>query len=717
MSTEELEFTMPQRSLSWNRLVSTRLFSEAAVDWKRNGGIYTLAPEGSREYREYWELQEDRCKRGYSVGDTWIPGRFYHWLNFTQILKMPDAKIFQIIRDLRDKRGKVNIKTMEKIMDFPRFYEVGWQWYRFKHIAWHGGKFLHIDSPGGKHMVCAKTRGAGFSYMAAQSGVYNYTFIPGSKSYYFAATEQFLTTDGILSKVKEQLDWTNENIPFWRQNRMEKDTPMHYKGSYKDAFGSVKGNKAEIIGTIVDDPEKTRGKRGREVTFEEAGSFKNLLKALAVCQGTTEDGSFKTGQISVFGTGGEEGPSIEGLENIFDQPDIYGMLAFPNIWDEEMEATTCGFFVPATHTDVLYMDEDGNIDIDGSMDNQLAERKALEGAKDSRKLDMRKAEFPICPREVFSRLARNPFPGALLDKQMNYIQKSTAVQEILRYGDLIPAADGENGWHFSIKTKAEAKPVDDYPHDQKAENRGDLEGCITVAEKPWVNHLGVTPPDIYQMIFDPYYKDESDDVTSLFDATIWKNYNPYSSVNENLPISWYVGRPADVNDAITRMFNMAMWYNAKIQGEIAGGGQAVLDYAKKHHLLHMLDFDLEITDNREITETRNRKYLMNMPTEKKRMGLTYFINWVKEQRGIREDGTPIYNVHKTLKLRLLRECRKFDGKKNADSISNAIVAMFALKEKQARIAKERKDEQEENFYDRELFTGVEEEKGFASIND
>lgn len=686
--------------MAWHELVNTRYFSEAAIDFRRNGGKYTLAPPGSREHREYWELQEQRCANGYSVGGTWVTGRHYWFLNFTPIKKIPDADMFRLIKESRDKRGKISQKTMTKILEHPRFYEIGWEWYRYKHIAWNGGTFQGIISPGGEHMICAKTRGAGFSYMEASDGVYNYTLIPGSISYYFAGIQQYLDVDGILNKTKDMADWINANIPWWSQNRQEHDKVMHLKASYKDAFGQTKGNLSEIIGVAVDDPEKIRGKRGIKIVFEEFGSFKNAKKALSVCKGSIKDGSFEVGQISAFGTGGEEGPSIEALEEVFDDPRSYGFMAFNNIWDEGMAHTECGFFVPAQMTDIMYMNEEGEVDLEGALAAQEAERAIAKKAKDPRTLDRRKAEYPIYPKEVFSRLGKNPFNKQYVDQQINHIMKSSAVQDLLRYGHLTSSDEGENGWMFHIQKKEDAKPVDEYPHDQK--NQAELEGCITVVERPHLDQTGHTPEGVYQMVFDPFYKDESDDLTSLFDCTVWKQYNQVSPLNENLPIAWYTGRPGDLTDAIRIMFNMAMWYNCKIQGEIAGGGQAVLDYAKTHKLMHMLDFELEMTDNREVTEKKNKSYLMNMPTDKKRMGLTYFINWHMEQRGIRDDKTPIFNVQRCYKLGLLREMSKFDGKKNADRISSSIVAMFSLKEKVNRAAEQQ--EGENSFFNRPLYS-------------
>jgi hypothetical protein len=92
---------------------------------------------------------------------------------------------------------------------------------------------------------------------------------------------------------------------------------------------------------------------------------------------------------------------------------------------------------------------------------------------------------------------------------------------------------------------------------------------------------------------------------------------------------------------------------------------------------------------------------MNMATEKKKMGLTYLINWHKEPRGINEDKTPIVNINRIYDIGLLREMRKFDGKRNADRISAMIVGMFALRERVDRAVQE--SEQKDSFFNRPLF--------------
>ena len=87
--------------MAFHKLVNTRYFSEAAIDFKKNGGMYTRAPEGSREWMDYWQLHEDRCLNGYKVADTWITGRHYTFLNFTPISRITE----DLGKALEERRG------------------------------------------------------------------------------------------------------------------------------------------------------------------------------------------------------------------------------------------------------------------------------------------------------------------------------------------------------------------------------------------------------------------------------------------------------------------------------------------------------------------------------------------------------------------------------------------------------------------------------------
>lgn len=692
--------------MGFHNLVNTTYFSEAASGYIKNNGVYTKAPRGSRDYYDFWELQDKRCLEGYQVGDLWITGRHYFYLNFTPIWRVPDEKLFEIQKLLA--AGKLLNVTAEKELTFPKFWEIDYEWWNFKHIAWYGGSFMGINSPGGRHLCALKTRGAGFSYKEAADAIYNYNFIDGSKCYFFAGIEEYLTKDGILNKVSDMLTFLDSASPYWAQNRAKKATLMHQRASWVDELGKEHGTMSEIIGVIVDDPNKTRGKRGRKITFEEFGSFKKSKEALEICQGSIKSGSIYVGQISCFGTGGEEGPGIEGLDEVYNNPEAWDMLSFPNIYDEGLEGTECGYFVPCWRANEATFDGDGNIDVQLAIKLDNIERAKKKKSKDPRALDRRKAEYPRNASEALMRMSFNMYNIAAIDAQMKRILSSNVIQGYLRNGTLIP---GEKGPEFILLP--DANPILHYPH----KNTDDLEGCVTVYEKPIVvpyitdegEQIMGTPPNIYFITVDPVYKEDAEDLTSLMDIRVWKQYNDIDPANQGLPVAWFTSRPRTLRKAYEILFLLAEWYNCAVQSEIAGGGQAIVDYAREKKLLHKLEYEVSI-DNKEVSlndTKKNRSYFMNVSTDMKMVGLRYHADWTMEIRGLNENGFPIRNMDRIYDIAYLREMRKYNDKRNADRISSSIVAMYMLKKKalEQAMKEETESTRNNNFFGRQFFGG------------
>lgn len=685
--------------MGFHNLVNTAQFSYTARDYKKNGGRYTMAPKGSRDYFQFWEEEDRRCKFGYKVGNLWIPGRMYFHLNFQPMSRVPDSVLMKAMDEATGKRGKISRLAVEKIIDFPKFWEISYEWWNLKHIAWYGGEFMGVKSPGNKHICALKTRGAGFSYMEAADGVYNYNFIPGSKSYYFAGAEPFLVGDAIMDKVQAGLDWINQYCPYWKQNRQVKKSLMHQKASYLDSYGVEKGSFSEIIAQIVDKPSKTRGKRGRKATFEEGGSFPVLEDALEVSLGSLREGSVYVGQASVFGTGGEQGPGIQGLENVFYNPEAWDMLQFFNIWEDGYQGTECGYFVPVYRADSWHMDKDGNVDLAGAIaaDNEARRKKKKTGKP--KDLDRRKAEYPRNPSEALQRLTGNGFNIAEIDAQIKRIQTNKNLQALVRHGDVLR---GEDGPEFVPKPKHLARPIEDYPHNQDS----NLKGCVSMLERPFKDVKGKVPDGLYIITFDSYYKEESEDLTSLWSFKVWKLDNNFSTSFMGLPVAWYTGRPTRYEDNHDLMFLLSELYNAKIQGEISGGGQSVVTYAKTHKKLHMLCNEPEMAHNKELaSKSAGNTFLMNMAGERKKLGIMYLEDWHVKPRGVDENSKVVLNVHRIYDLGFLREMRKHNpAKGNFDRISDAIVAMFELKENYAVQVQRKIKDAQNDFYNRTFYS-------------
>lgn len=646
---------------------NTRYLSDAANDYTKNKGVYTQAPIGSRDYEDYWAEQTRRCKEGYSVGDVSITGRHYFYLNFCPI-------------EQADSTANKNT-IASKILTFPKFWEIDYNWWWAKDIAMNGAsaekvKSLQIDGLPikdynvARHLSCLKTRRAGFSYKEAADGVYNYNFIPRSKSYYFASRLDYLVVDGILNKAATHLDHLNNNTQtYWLKNRMEKNTTIHYKASYIDDRGIVRGYKSEIIGVPIDNANKVRGKSGLKITFEEAGSFRGLREALAIAVPSVRSGTKLTGQISVFGTGGEEGPDIEGLEDIFAEPDAYDMLAFNNIWEEGMEDTLCGYFVPCYSANEDFMDENGNCDIPNAIKYDETERDKKRKLRNIKELDKRVAEFPRTPSEALQRVSQNILPVVLAQEQLRKIERNPDIQSSMLHGIIF---QGEKKIEF--RPSNAVHPIEQFPH----KNDDDLTGCVTIFYPP-------DPNAEYFSVTDPYYRDQAEDRTSLWAFYIMKRKS-MGDVLGDVIVAKYVGRPTLLNTCYENSTLLAKMYKCKIQCEIAGGGEGFYTYLKNKKLIDMAEFQPTLFNKKQVQQLKNRQYFMNISTEDKKNGLSYFAEWLIRPRGLNIHGQPVLNIHMITDAGLLREIIKYnpDPKKNFDRISAMIVAMFMMKEEEIK---------------------------------
>ena len=82
-------------------------------------GYYTPEPEGSPDWKEYWQEQRRRCLNGYSSGGVKITGDHYFYLNYNPIKKTEDTKS----------------KRSRKIIDFADFWDGDYSYYWSREIA------------------------------------------------------------------------------------------------------------------------------------------------------------------------------------------------------------------------------------------------------------------------------------------------------------------------------------------------------------------------------------------------------------------------------------------------------------------------------------------------------------------------------------------------------------------------------------------------------
>ncbi len=682
--------TFNKEVLYTTKFSHTKEFSVAA-NHKRKYGYYTNATFGSKAYREFWEEQGRRCREGYQnpITGVWITNYHYFFLNFKQL---------EIVED-------PYAPVSAKITDFPRFWAVHWHF------------FMAIKEAenAGKHLCLLKPRGTGFSELFSSMGACDYTLRKKKKIFYFASHINYLVGDGVIQKVWDNLEYLNQNTERgMKRLRQMNNSTLHKRASEITSSGEEHWKGGEVFGRVVDNPNKARGARGYKIYYEEGGSFPRVDKAWTICRPLVEQGGIATGVMILWGTGGEQGPGIAGLEDIFKHPKAYNCLEFDNCWEEDQGGKNHGFFFPVEACMDRFMDEDGNPDLVLGREFHLIERATIREEKPAKE-DAYIAEYCMTPTEALLRTASNHFPIAELQRQRLRVVNSPGIQGFLKYGDIV--RDGGTGkFKFQLDPNGRKKAMQEYPHDQSEK----LDGCVTMIESPYKDQLGNVPEGLYYLLVDPYYKDEAEDKTSLGACYVYKAANNISPSEDDIIVAWYVGRPRTTDKFHKIVFDLCRFYGGTVQSEIAGGGKGLYDYAKINKLLHLCELEPSLMFNKsvEVKET-SRNYFMNMAGERPTQALTYLADWLLQERSItsNRDGKTIIvlNLHKIYDVGLLDELIKFNDDGNFDRISAMRLLPYMIKEK-SEVEIQKTSKRDSGYWDRPFHSGVTNNEG-NSLNE
>ena len=402
------------------KIINTDKFRQAAIYYEKHK-TYCPYPLGTTEYVKYWDRETERSINGYTADDgDYISGYNYFYLNYCPILRLTELKYTD--RFGNEKTKRVRDRDFADFYDYDYFYFEG----------------IQEAEDTGQHMIVLKARGKGYSYKGASMLCRNYFLIPESKSYAVASENEYLTKDGLLTKAWEFMDFIDNNTA-WAKKRIIDRTMQKRSGVIvTDELGNKteQGYRSEIIGiSLKNNPDRIRGKRGKLILWEEAGMFKDILSAWQIARPGIEEDGTAFGLMVAYGTGGSDGDDFRGLRELFYRPDGYNVLSFPNIWDENVAETKCGFFVPAWSNMTtqnketgkrIYMDNYGNSDSFKALDFIMSERKkVIEGAADNNAIDRYIAEHPIHPQEACLEISGNIFPKKELQEQLGLIRTNT----------------------------------------------------------------------------------------------------------------------------------------------------------------------------------------------------------------------------------------------------------------------------------------------------
>ncbi len=649
---------------------NTERFSEQALHFKEYG-VYTKDPIGSKAWINFWKQEKDRCLNGLNLGYDKITGYHYNLLNYSPILQT------KVIKESLEEFGQ---NQAERIKDFARFQDGQYDFF------W----YLQEAEEGGEHAMLLGSRGKGKSIMAASLGARNYHFIRDSKSYYVASRENYLLGDGILPKVYSLISFVDQNTPFGK-SRDEKDTEWHKRSSkkIKNAAGiwtiHPKSYNSEIIGiTMGDDPNKTRGIRGKIIVYEEFGSNKKGNIGWNINRPSMEDGRNTFGLMLAICTGGDEG-GFDSADELFYNPEAYRIHPTQNIYDEGMENTTCAFFYPAQRNYGGAQDKDGNSDIEKAIKFIDADRKLVATGNDPHALTRRKAEYCKTPREACMRISGTQFPIDQLKTQEGEI---VSKPHIYKNADFIGKLElNKETQKFEWKTDLTLTPIYQFP----MKDNKNLPGAIIIYSHPSLDSRNIVYPNRYYIGIDSYDFDDST-TTSLGSCFVGDSWT-------RKIVAEYTGRPKTREEFYEGCRRLALYYDARCM--IEGFNLGIFNYFDDKNSGYLIADEprvaKEMLDDGTISKYNGKRRRGFMPNKKLNATLRGWVaQWMLESTNNPEAPEEI-QLHKFRCLPAIKEAILWNPDLNTDRIS-ALGALMLI------------------FQDREKYT-IETEENYKSLKD
>lgn len=658
--------------------INSKMFREEALHFQKYG-YYCADAWGSPAWLEYWEEQLKRCKEGYSVGGSRITGDHYFYMNFCPIMKLD-----------------INGNPLDgKILDFPDFWDGDYNYQWATEIAAKGCTKDFYDKlkldfridekwlDGGHHVIVGKKRRAGYSYKNGSKAANRYNTIRNSVTIIGAYLKEYMYPEGTMQMASNYLNFLNEHTG-WRKNRDFVDKQDHRKASYKEVVNGVdieKGYKSKILAlTFQNNPDAARGKDGKLILFEEAGKFPNLEASFMATEPTLRAGKYTTGQIIIFGTGGDMESGTVDFAKMFYNPEPYNMIPIVNDWDENAENTRCGFFHPIFWNSEGFYDKNGNSDKKACIEYENAKRAELKRtSSDSTRIQGYMQEYPMSPSEAFLTVSTNDFPIVELRNQLNKVVREN-LQQI--HGQTVNLYKEEGKVKVKPDLDGILEPIYNY-----VPKTNSLKGAVIIYEYPVAN----APKGLYKIGYDPYRQNQSSG-TSLGSVYVYKGANKFSYSRDTI-VAEYTGRPSSADEANRICEMLAELYHAEIMHE--NEVTHVVGYFTKVKKLHLLAAQPDGVISKNIERSKvARVYGIHMAEKLKDAGEKYLKDWLLTERDTDEHGNKILNLETIYSIGLLESLILYNRDGNFDRVMAFMMVMFQIEEDAGKEYKKQDDSED-----------------------
>ena len=667
----------------------THLLRKSAYRYLQDG-TYIKAKRGSLEFEKFRRREEYYRYHGYeamckklpngSVAKLRITGEHYNFINYGRIMLLDESKI---------KKGAKNVAKEESI---PIFIDAQYWYFKAK-------EFAKLNS---FHFIVGKARRGGYSYMEAIDSANIVNLIPNITVIHGAFDKKYLTQGNSISGMaRTQLNFYEQNTPFNRCGYKKHKQGFYYpsgllkkdleeiKLGYKYIDGTEGGYLSKILAiSFFNNKDAAIGKDGIAIKLEELSNFENFDGVMGVLEPTTRTGSYTTGFIVAFGTGGSEEGKWVIFERNFYQPLRHKFLMFENIWDKNKRSTVCGFFKPywwglqGSLNGNYALDDNGNSNYDVAIEISKNERriKYEDGESTESDFTLYCGQYANTPSEAFSGSTSGIFSSQDLSTHITDVISNPAHQY---YTDgVLGVVNGVVQFisNASIKANHLEYEVHHYVDDVPVKGGQDVTGCVRIWHHPNIPS-GSKGDDIYYGIADPVAIDKDKDSIGIKDSLnsfqIWMQPRFGTRTNGDILVCSYRGRMDRTEDSDRIFLYMLIYYQCKGLVEINRGNiKSNFNKWGRSHMLYRNPIRLleQFEKNGYVDET-NVPIGLNMSGALKDDTLLQLKSFIYTMYTSDEEDGVRFILHDISEISVLRELDKFDIHGNFDTISALLMLM------------------------------------------
>lgn len=470
-------------------------------------------------------------------------------------------------------------------------------------------------------------------------------------------------------------NWVGDTKPGNKKN------PFRYEYEIETPTGWVKkGTKTSLRHINYSDKKQdgntaAAGGRYPLVVYEEVGLMPNFRDALLSNIGTVSVDGEQFGVQLALGTSGDI-ELVQQSKQIFNNPSEYNFLEFDNIWEPNDKVTKIGFFIPAYLGDLTFCDQNGNTDIERSIQHYVNRRLEAAEKNDPTILYNEKMNYPLVPSDMWIANKGSYFPQYELAEREKELLKGNLYREIGTPTKLI--WDSSQPYGVKAEYDQDSQPFFEFPWDRTMSS---LNGALMIYRQPEFIK-GEIPRDMYIFTLDPYVSENIDEGGSLGSFQGFLNPKYHKEGISGTMVCSYHGKHEDGKDAFYSIVEKTLAYYGNCPRSLwyeANRGDSVKGYfvrKNKSHLLALRPYR-EQGSSAYAKRVQEYGYYVNGQGDKIEM-IDNTAEWLLSK--ITYEGRECRVVETIPDIFVVRQLIQFELKGNYDAVMALLGFPLALKE-------------------------------------